>query len=135
MRLWAISDLHLAAKQNREALRALPAYPEDWLIVAGDVCECVDLFIEALGWLACRFARVIWAPGNHELWLTGQSRDSRSSVAKYDALVAAARRLGVLTPEDPFTAWPPTGDVIAPLCTLYDYSFRPAGIAIQDVVA
>nr|WP_294547269.1 metallophosphoesterase [uncultured Rhodopila sp.] len=135
MRLWAISDLHLAMERNREALLALAAYPEDWLIVAGDVCESIDLFTEALGWLARRFARVIWAPGNHELWLTDRDRDTPGSVAKYDALVAAARRLGVLTPEDPFTAWPPTGDVIVPLCTLYDYSFRPAGVALDDVVA
>jgi predicted phosphodiesterase len=134
VRLWAIADLHLAAEQNRAGLFALPDHPEDWLIVAGDLCEGLDLFSEALGWLARRFARVIWVPGNHELWLT--ERDgARSSVAKYAALVDAARRLGVLTPEDPFVAWPPTGDIIVPLCTLYDYSFRPDDVALADVVA
>ena len=123
MRLWAISDLHLAMERNREGLLALAAYPEDWLIVAGDVCESIDLFTEALGWLARRFARVIRAAGNHELWLTDRDRDTPGSVAKYYALVAAARRLGVLTPEDPFTAWPPTGDVIVPLCTCTTTAF------------
>jgi hypothetical protein len=135
VRLWAISDLHLAMQRNREALLDVPAYPGDWLIVAGDVCESIDLFAEALGWLARRFARVIWTPGNHELWVTDRDRDTPGSVAKYEALVAAARRAGVLTPEDPFVAWPPTGDVVVPLCTFYDYSFRPAGIALHDVVA
>ena len=39
MKLWAISDLHLASSINRAALAALPNYGEDWLIVAGDVAE------------------------------------------------------------------------------------------------
>jgi 3',5'-cyclic AMP phosphodiesterase CpdA len=134
VRLWAIGDLHLAAEVNRDALWALPAYPDDWLIVAGDVCEGIDLFAQALEWLARRFARVVWVPGNHELWLTDRGPRQRGSVAKYEALVAAARRLGVLTPEDPFVPWPPTGDIIVPLCTLYDYSFRPESVALADVV-
>lgn len=135
MKLWAIADLHLAAERNRAGLLALQPFPEDWLIVAGDVCEGLDLFAEALGWLTSRFARVIWVPGNHELWLTDRGQGSRSSVAKYASLVAAAQACGVLTPEDPFIAWPPTGDVIVPLCTLYDYSFRPDDVALEDVVA
>jgi 3',5'-cyclic AMP phosphodiesterase CpdA len=135
MRLWAIADLHLAAERNRAGLRELPAHPEDWLIVAGDVCEGLDLFDEALDWLMRRFARVFWTPGNHELWLTDRGQAERSSPAKYESLVAIARRRGVATPEDPFVAWPPTGDIIAPIFTLYDYSFRPSGIALEDVVA
>ena len=135
MRLWAIADLHLAAEVNREALRTLPRFPEDWLIVAGDVCENTDLFTEALDWLSRRFAQVIWVPGNHELWLTDRTTAPLGSVAKYDALVAIARRLGVLTPEDPFVAWPPSGEVIVPLCTLYDYSFRPDTVPLTNVVS
>ena len=134
MRLLAISDLHLGNARNREALRALPPCPEDWLILAGDVCEDEALFAEALGFLAARFARVIWTPGNHELWLTGRHRGSgASSPAKYEALVAIARRTGVTTPEDPFLEWPPTGAVIVPLFTLYDYSFRPPEVARHEV--
>ncbi|MBN8871219.1 MAG: metallophosphoesterase [Rhodospirillales bacterium] len=134
MKLWAIADLHLAAERNRAALLALAPHPEDWLLVAGDVCESLSLFEEALGWLQARFARVFWVPGNHELWLTGSEPGARSSPAKYMALVAAARRCGVVTPEDPYEVWPVTGDVIVPLCTLYDYSFRPDSVALQDVV-
>jgi predicted phosphodiesterase len=134
MKLWAIADLHLAAAHNRNGLLALPSYPADWLIVAGDVCESLGLFTDALDWLTRRFARVIWVPGNHELWLTERGREPRSSVTKYAAFVEVARRRGVLTPEDPFIVWPPTSDVIVPLCTLYDYSFRPDDIALSDVV-
>lgn len=134
MRLWAISDLHLGASRNREALRDLPRFPEDWLILAGDLCEDPALFAEALAFIATRFARVIWTPGNHELWLGGRHRGGpQTSLAKYEGLVAAARRCGVATPEDPYLAWPATGSVIAPVFTLYDYSFRPPEVPREAV--
>ena len=38
-RLWAISDLHVGYEENRRAVQALPAYPDDWLIIAGDTGE------------------------------------------------------------------------------------------------
>jgi 3',5'-cyclic AMP phosphodiesterase CpdA len=134
MKLWAISDLHVGAPRNAAALGALPAYPEDWLIVAGDLCEDATLFAEALGWLTGRFARVIWVPGNHELWLTSPGDRRAGSPAKYRRLVEEARRLGVATPEDEFLRWPPSGEFIVPLCTLYDYSFRPDDVPLCDVV-
>jgi hypothetical protein len=132
MRLWAISDLHLAIAANRAALSALPARPADWLIVAGDVCEAPDLFAEAMAFLAARFARVLWTPGNHELWLTGAG--PASSAEKYASLVALARRAGVDTPEDPYPRWP-GGEVVAPLFTSFDYSFRPATVGREAVLA
>jgi len=134
MKLWAISDLHVGIAWNAAALRALPAHPEDWLIVAGDLCEEPKLFGEALAWLAGRFARVIWVPGNHELWLTKpRGTVPGGSPAKYRLLVETARRLGVATPEDEFLRWP-SGEIIVPLCTLYDYSFRPDDVPLADVV-
>ena len=133
MKLWAISDLHLTLPQNAAALRALPAFGEDWLIVAGDLCEDLALFGDSLTWLKQRFAEVIWVPGNHELWLTGRDADIGGSPRKYRALTDVARRVGVTTPEDEFLRWP-GGEVIVPLCTLYDYSFRPDDIALCDVV-
>jgi 3',5'-cyclic AMP phosphodiesterase CpdA len=72
MRLLAISDLHLAHRVNREALEALGRYPDDWLIVAGDVGETPARLVTALRALVPRFARVIWTPGNHDLWCPGE---------------------------------------------------------------
>jgi 3',5'-cyclic AMP phosphodiesterase CpdA len=134
MRLLAIADLHLAMPRNREAFCALPPHLEDWLIVAGDLCESPRLFTEALAWLAGRFAKVIWVPGNHELWLTERAGTAESSRQKYETLVGIAQRLGVATPEDPYPVWPPGGEIIVPLCTLYDYSYRPPEVALADVV-
>lgn len=134
MRLYAISDLHLAQTPNRTALRALARHPEDWLIVAGDVCESSALFAEAMEALAARFAQVLWTPGNHELWLGNAADRAAGSPAKYAALVALARKAGVLTPEDPYPVWP-DGTVLAPLFTSFDYSFRPAGLPRASVAA
>ncbi|MDG5496702.1 metallophosphoesterase [Niveispirillum sp. BGYR6] len=137
MRLWAIADLHLAAAENRAALASLPDHGDDWLILAGDVAERPDHLDDAFSLLARRFARLIWVPGNHELWtLPGPDGPLRGQ-AKYQAMLDVARRHGVLTPEDPYPVWPgPGGPVlIVPLFLLYDYSFRPATVAAADVLA
>ena len=135
MKLWAISDLHLGVIVNREGLRALPAHPADWLILAGDICESTELLIEAFTLCTQKFAKVFWVPGNHELWLVDRRHDQMTSPMKYAELVEAARRLGVVTPEDPWVVFPPTGEVIVPLFTLYDYSFRPDHVSRADVIA
>ncbi|WP_420392487.1 metallophosphoesterase family protein [Acuticoccus sp.] len=137
VRLLAISDLHLSSAVNRDALSALPAFPRDWLIVAGDVAERLGTVARAFATLAERFARVIWVPGNHDLWAIAEDGGvPLAGQARYEALVALAREHGVLTPEDPYVEWPGAGDpvTIAPLFVLYDYSFRPAHVAREEVV-
>jgi 3',5'-cyclic AMP phosphodiesterase CpdA len=136
MRLWAIADLHLGRTANRAALAALPGFGADWLIVAGDVGERAEQLDFAFAELTPRFARVLWVPGNHELWTAGDGPDDRGE-AKYRALVALARRHGVVTPEDDFPLWTGPGGpcVLAPLFLLYDYSFRPDWVAAEEVVA
>ena len=79
MRLLAISDLHLSHAKNREGLDAISAHPDDWLIVAGDVGEKPDHLVYALDRLVPRFAKVIWTPGNHDLWCPPDTRTSRLS--------------------------------------------------------
>jgi predicted phosphodiesterase len=139
MNLWAISDLHLGHEANRTALRSVERRPEDWLILAGDVGDSEAHLAAAFKFLRRRFARLIWAPGNHELWVTNGAAASPQAArgeARYQALVALARSFGVLTPEDPYPIWPGSDPpiVIAPLFILYDYSFRPDEIAIGDVI-
>lgn len=126
MRLWAISDLHLGYRRNRERLPELRDYGEDWLIVAGDVAEKLDQLEDALRVLCERFAQVLWVPGNHELW-RGREPDALVGVAKYRKIVQICRSLGVLTPEDPYVVWPgpPGPHKLVPLFLLYDYTFGP----------
>ena len=130
--LLAISDLHIGYPENRAYADSLaPADPDDWLIVAGDVGEVFADVGFVLASLANRFARVIWVPGNHELWTPPSDPVQARGVARYEALVTVCRRFGVLTPEDEFPVWPgPDGPVtVAPLFTLYDYSFGSGGAA------
>ena len=135
MRLLAISDLHIGYPENRAYADSLaPADPDDWLIVAGDVGEVFADVGFVLASLANRFARVIWVPGNHELWTLPSDPVGVRGVARYEALVKVCRRFGVLTPEDEFPVWEgPGGPVtIAPLLTLYDYSFATDGTGGPD---
>lgn len=133
--LLAISDLHVGFPANRAiAERIQPVSPSDWLIVAGDVGERAADVEWVLGLLSERFTRVVWVPGNHELWTHSRDPVRLRGEERYLHLVDIARRLGVVTPEDPYPIW--TGAdgpvVVAPLFVLYDYSFRPAGLASSD---
>jgi hypothetical protein len=73
MRLLAISDLHLGHPVNREFFPTIGRFPDDCLILAGDVGETEAHLTLAFQDLTERFARVIWVPGNHELWTTSLS--------------------------------------------------------------
>ncbi len=136
MTLWAISDLHVGFEANRRAVEAMPALPSDWLILGGDTGDTPAQLQVVLDVVTTRFARVIWVPGNHDLWTPRRWPDSRRGVAHYDRLVEQCRRAGVVTPEDPFLTWPGSPTItIAPCFTLYDYSFAPPGLSPAAAVA
>ncbi|GAA2254043.1 metallophosphoesterase [Streptomyces ruber] len=133
--LRAVSDLHVAYAENREVVEGLrPGSPDDWLIVAGDVGELMSDIEWALTLLRDRFAQVIWVPGNHELWTVKQETSPARGVERYEQLVALCRRIGVLTPEDPFPVWDGEGGPvrIAPLFLLYDYTFLAPGTTNRE---
>lgn len=121
--LWAVSDLHVTFPRNRAQVDEL-AGRGDWLIVAGDVAEKIGPVVETLAGLMSRFERVIWVPGNHELF----NRRSEQLIgrARYRALVGQLRAVGVDTPEDPYPVF--DGVTVCPLFTLYDYSFARPGL-------
>ena len=129
-RLCAVSDLHVAYAENRAIVAELrPASADDWLIVAGDVADSVADIEWALGLLRDRFHTVVWVPGNHELWSTPADPVLLRGVDRYLHLVEVCRRIGILTPEDPYPVWSGRGGpaVVAPLFLLYDYTFRVEG--------
>ena len=135
MKLYAISDLHIDFTSNREALAQIPFFHEDWLIIAGDICSTLELFDYALRLLCHRFAKIIWVPGNHELW-TMHGEDGIKGEEKYHHLVSLCRQHNVVTPEDPYPLWHGDGGMhyLVPLFLLYDYSFRPEGISIEEAL-
>jgi 3',5'-cyclic AMP phosphodiesterase CpdA len=124
--LFGVSDLHVGHPENRRVVERLrPESQADWLIVCGDVSETIEDVEWALNLLRERFATVIWVPGNHELWTLPEDRMQLRGERRYRHLVEICRRIGVLTPEDPYPVWEGGGGpaTIAPLFLLYDYTF------------
>jgi 3',5'-cyclic AMP phosphodiesterase CpdA len=125
----------VAFPENRKIVEDLrPESDADWLLVAGDVGETAADIEWALSLLAERFATVVWVPGNHELWTPREDPVQLRGERRYQHLVDMCRRLGVITPEDPYPVWTGHGGpvTIAPLFVLYDYSFRPAGTNTKE---
>jgi 3',5'-cyclic AMP phosphodiesterase CpdA len=134
-RLLALSDLHVAFPENRRLVSDLrPESEGDWLLLAGDTGELSPDIEWALRTLSERFARVVWTPGNHELWTHGRDPLRLRGEQRYTYLVDLCRDLGVITPEDPYPVWEgPRGPVtIVPLFLLYDYTFLPDGVLTKE---
>ncbi|EXJ72600.1 uncharacterized protein A1O5_03746 [Cladophialophora psammophila CBS 110553] len=143
MKLYAISDLHLSYKHNREALYELRPHLDDSLIICGDVGEKIEHLHEAFNITTKLFKQVFWVPGNHELYTLpghrnraegheddGLDEDLRGDF-KYQECLRVANEYGVITPEDEYVKWEGEGGpcIICPLFTLYDYSFRPDDVS------
>jgi len=134
-KLLAVSDLHVTYPENRQIVERLrPESGEDWLLVAGDVGERVADIEWALRTLRDRFAVVVWAPGNHELWTPRDDPVQLRGEQRYRHLVELCRQIGVVTPEDPYLVWDGDGGpvTVAPLFLLYDYTFRPPGTSTKE---
>ncbi len=134
-RLLATSDIHISHRANRAALDAAGHHPHDWLIVAGDVGEKADHLRWALDLFIPRFAKIIWTPGNHDLWCPPGAVDRTRGEARYDELVNICRDFGALTPEDPYERFPGSdGAFVVPMFLLFDYSFRPTNVSAADAI-
>lgn len=139
-KLLATSDLHIGYAENREVAESLrPTTEGDWLIVAGDIAERFADVEWLLRLVAERFAKVIWVPGNHELWTVPHDPVQAKGVGRYGLLVEMCRGVGVLTPEDEFAIWPGSSEtgplVVAPLFQLYDYTFCDPGMSKDAALA
>lgn len=127
MSIYAISDLHVANKVNQNALLELPDYKNDWVILAGDIGETETHLEFVISVLAQKFEKIIWTPGNHDLWTFPLNRYSLRGEEKYNKLVSICHEYGVFTPEDEYLNYTYDGKhyCLAPIMTLYDYSFKP----------
>ena len=124
MSLLAISDLHVSAPGNLQAVADIRYRPQDTLIVAGDVCEDIELFELCMGLLARRFRKVIWTPGNHELW-HWRGNGPRRAIDRYDAFVGICQRYNIGTPEEESITveLAESAVQVVPIFTLYDGGF------------
>ncbi|CAI6334858.1 unnamed protein product [Periconia digitata] len=135
--LWAISDIHLSYKTNREAWEKLLPKQNDGLILCGDMGESTEHLRAAFTTATACFRQVFWCPGNHELYtMPSQKEQGARGEDKYQECVRVAREFGVLTPEDDYVLWEGEGGpcLIAPIFVLYDYSFRPSHVRLEDAL-
>lgn len=75
LRVFIVSDLHTDYSDNMAWVRALSKkmkkqrrHDNDVLIVAGDVAETCCNFVLTMSLLKDSFHRVLYVPGNHDLW-------------------------------------------------------------------
>jgi 3',5'-cyclic AMP phosphodiesterase CpdA len=137
MKLYALSDVHLRYEANRALLQSIRPHPDDWLILCGDVGETLDHLRFSLETLGPKFARLLWVPGNHELWtMPSVEQTGPRGEAQYQQWVDLCRQYQVLTPEDPFVSWEGEGGpaILAPLFLLYDYSFAPDDVGPEKAI-
>ena len=121
MRIYAISDLHADFRENRRLLERIPAreHRGDALIVAGDIADSMAVLADVLAMLRERFAEVFFVPGNHELWVRADPRDS---LEKFAAVLGACHAAGVRTaPARAGGAW------VVPLFSWYHAGFDVLG--------
>ena len=136
MKLLAISDLHLKYEKNQEFLKGITAHKDDWLILAGDLGEGVSELAFAFDNLKSKFKKLIWVPGNHELWTMPHDPGALRGEYKYQELVSFCKKHDVITPEDDYVKvrFADKDYYIVPTFVLYDYSFRPDEVQYEDVI-
>jgi predicted phosphodiesterase len=119
MRVFAISDIHIDYYANSKWVANLSTtdYRDDVLILAGDVTDERKLLEWCLGTLAKLFKKVLFVPGNHDLWVIRDGAQ-KTSLEKFDEVRAVAESSGASM--RPFVA---PGLAIVPLLGWYDYSF------------
>jgi predicted phosphodiesterase len=119
MRVFALSDLHVDYEANARWVDNLSRadYRDDVLILAGDVTDVLSLFEWCLTRLAMRFRKVLFVPGNHDVWVVRESR-GRHSLDKLEQLARVIDSSGAS-----MRAFREASLSIVPLFGWYDYSF------------
>jgi predicted phosphodiesterase len=118
VRVYAISDIHFDYDINAcwvEEL-SLSYFQEDLLILAGDISHDIYRLRTCIQQLCQRFNRVLFVPGNHDLWVVRKEFDS--SFDKFDRVIEVAVDAGASI--EPYHDQHLS---IVPLFSWYDYSF------------
>ncbi len=121
MRIFAISDLHTDFVENRRLVEEIPkrSYKDDVLIVAGDIADQIETIKRTLSVLRASFKMVFFTPGNHELWVRGETYDS---IEKLSRILKLCDSLDVQhSPRRVENAW------VVPLFSWYDSAFDTEG--------
>ena len=127
MRVFAISDLHVDYAANARWVESLSTsqYLDDILIVAGDVSNSLQQLEWALKTIVARFKKVLFVPGNHDLWVVNDDRTT--SLAKFAQVCTLVEKIGVS-----MRRFCHNGLSIVPLLGWYDYSFGQPSQELLD---
>ena len=126
MKVWATSDLHIDYQENLDWFLNLSStdYKEDMLIIAGDIDHNMKRIQLLFQNLVPKFHKILFVPGNHDLWLTQSEADN--SMQKFEALMQLAQEEGVQT--SPYIT---EALAIVPIYAWYDFSFGKPSLTIQ----
>src|SRR5580658_1181760 len=129
MRVFALSDIHIDYDVNAKwiANLSIAEYQDDVLILAGDVTDIRRLLDWCLTALGRRFKKVLFVPGNHDLWVIREDRE-KNSLQKFDDVCAVVESSGASM--QPFRA---RGLSIIPLLGWYDYSFGEPSEELRSI--
>lgn len=129
MRVFALSDIHVDYESNARWISSISTadFQDDVLVVAGDVTDTLSLLEWCLTALAIRFRRVLFVPGNHELWV---ARDGRwkDSLQKFREVAMAVASCGAS-----MQAFQRRGVSIVPIFGWYDYSFGEPSEELKSI--
>jgi predicted phosphodiesterase len=129
VRVFAVSDIHVDYDLNARWVRDISAsdYREDCLILAGDITHALPQLAWCLTTLAARFRKVLFVPGNHDLWVLGESRE-KTSLQKFQDVAVRVEASGA-SMQPYFTGHA----LIVPLFGWYDYTFGEPAQALKDI--
>ncbi|HKD15242.1 MAG TPA: metallophosphoesterase [Candidatus Angelobacter sp.] len=129
MRIFALSDLHIDYDVNAKWVANLSRdeYQDDVLILAGDVTDTRRLLDWCLNTLARRFYKVLFVPGNHDLWVVREDRE-KNSLQKFDDICAVVRASGAS-----MQAFRERDVSIIPVLGWYDYSFGQPSEELKSI--
>lgn len=129
MRVFALSDIHVDYDGNAEWVSGISRaeFRDDVLILAGDIAGSLARLQHCLEAFANRFARVLFVPGNHDLWVIREAQ-RMDSLEKFDRVAAAVQDCGAS-----MQAYTAGRLSIVPLQGWYDYSFGEPDAQLQAV--
>ena len=129
MRVFTVSDVHIDYEVNAKwiANLSIAEYQDDVLILAGDVTDARRLLGWCLSTLAKRFKKVLFVPGNHDLWVIREDRE-KNSLQKFDDVCAVVESSGAS-----MQAFHERGVSIIPLLAWYDYSFGEPSEELKSI--
>ena len=129
MRIFALSDIHIDYDVNARWIADLSFvdYQHDVLILAGDVTDTLRLLEWCLSTLAKRFKKVLFVPGNHDLWVIRDGRE-KNSMEKFDDVCEVVESSGAS-----MQTFRERGVSIIPLLAWYDFSFGEPSEELRSV--